>query len=84
MISADPATSAGSSVGLNADTTVGPGETISYTWHIPDLDNAEGAYVFNSLGNTREQQASSLSSSIRGSGSSSLSRTSNVSSPISW
>ncbi len=59
-LAADPATSAGSSTGLNPDTTVGPGETISYTWHIPDLDNAEGAYVFNSLGNIREQQAHGL------------------------
>ncbi|MBI2907205.1 MAG: multicopper oxidase domain-containing protein [Chloroflexi bacterium] len=57
----DPKTSAGSNLGLNPDTTVAPGQSIKYTWFIPDKRNMEGAYVFNSMGDDmRQQQAHGL------------------------
>lgn len=56
----DVSTSSGSNVGLNPDTTVGRGETITYTLQIPDQTNYEGAYVFNSMGDLRQQQVHGL------------------------
>ncbi|MBI4337365.1 MAG: multicopper oxidase domain-containing protein [Chloroflexi bacterium] len=53
-------TSGGSFVGLNPDTTVGQGETITYTWAVPDRRELEGSYVFNSMGDPREQQMHGL------------------------
>jgi hypothetical protein len=43
----DPATGDGSSVGYNADTTVGVGETTSYFWRAP---SSEGMYLFRDMG----------------------------------
>ncbi|MEE8443391.1 MAG: di-heme oxidoredictase family protein, partial [Dehalococcoidia bacterium] len=59
-LTADPKTSAGSLVGLNPDTLVDPGETITYSWFIPDQRNMEGSYVFNSMGDPRNQQVHGL------------------------
>ena len=59
-LAADPDTSAGSFVGINSDTLVDPGGTITYKWLIPDQRNMEGAYVFNSMGGPRQQQAHGL------------------------
>lgn len=51
----------GSNVGFNPDTTVGIGNSIIYTWKIPDQRNMEGSYVFTSLGtDMRQQQAHGL------------------------
>ena len=55
-LSFDPGTSAGSNVGLNPDTTVAPGGSTIYTWHIPDKRNMEGSYVFSSMGDDMRQQ----------------------------
>ncbi|MBI2852829.1 MAG: hypothetical protein HYX84_06995 [Chloroflexi bacterium] len=56
----NPATSAGSEVGLNNDTLVDKDATITYTFYIPDKPNMEGAYIFNSMGDVRESQAHGL------------------------
>lgn len=40
--------SAGSKTGHNADSTVVPGETITYEWQIPDVETAQGIYYFYS------------------------------------
>ncbi|MBI4284909.1 MAG: multicopper oxidase domain-containing protein [Chloroflexi bacterium] len=55
-LAADRSSSAGANLGLNPDSTVAPGESITYTWHIPDERNAEGAYVFSSMGDDMRQQ----------------------------
>lgn len=55
-LSFDPRTSAGSNTGLNPDTTVAPGDSITYTWRIPDKRNMEGSYVFSSMGDDMHQQ----------------------------
>jgi FtsP/CotA-like multicopper oxidase with cupredoxin domain len=59
-LSVDPETSLGSFVGKNTDTLADRGETITYTWFIPDQRNMEGSYVFNSMGDSRQQQAHGL------------------------
>ncbi|MEM8962525.1 MAG: multicopper oxidase domain-containing protein [Acidobacteriota bacterium] len=48
-------TSAGSFAGFNPDTTIGPGETIRYTWEIPNSKWAEGIYYFYSHADPRYQ-----------------------------
>jgi hypothetical protein len=55
-LSIDPGTSAGSNAGLNPDTTVAPGGSITYIWRIPDKRNMEGSYVFSSMGDDMHQQ----------------------------
>lgn len=55
-LAVDPRTSSGSNAGLNPDTTVAPGESITYTWRIPDRRNMEGSYVFSSMGADMRQQ----------------------------
>ncbi len=59
--------SQGANVGLNPDTLVAPGQSITYKWNIPDGGQPgpdplkmEGSYVFSSLGNPRQQQAHGL------------------------
>jgi manganese oxidase len=43
LVAYDPATSDGANVGLNPDTTVGPGQSITYTWYAGgQLDNIPG------------------------------------------
>ncbi|MBI4304181.1 MAG: multicopper oxidase domain-containing protein, partial [Chloroflexi bacterium] len=56
----DVRTSSGSNVGNNPDTTVPLGGTRTYTFQVPDQRNYEGSYVFNSMGNPREQQMHGL------------------------
>ena len=46
-VSYDPNNGDGSSVGYNADTTVGVGETITYFWRAPA---SEGLYLFRDMG----------------------------------
>jgi len=50
----------GSHVGLNSDSMVDPGQTITYRWFIPDKVTMEGSYVFTSMGDRRAQQAHGL------------------------
>jgi hypothetical protein len=47
LVGYDPATSDGANVGLNPDTTVGPGQSINYTWYAGDqrLDNVSGQFA---------------------------------------
>ncbi len=56
----DPATSYGANIGQNPNTLVDPGKSATYTWFVPDQANAEGSYVFASMGEPRQQQAMGL------------------------
>ncbi|MBI4311070.1 MAG: multicopper oxidase domain-containing protein, partial [Chloroflexi bacterium] len=50
----DPA-NGGDNVGNNADSTIGPGESATYTVYIPDRPEMEGTFYFHSHGDAREQ-----------------------------
>ncbi|MPZ87496.1 MAG: multicopper oxidase domain-containing protein [Nitriliruptorales bacterium] len=50
----------GSHVGENPDSTVAPGDSITYTMHIEDRPELEGSFYFHSHGNTREQTGHGL------------------------
>jgi hypothetical protein len=47
LVAYDPATSDGANVGLNPDTTIGPGQSITYTWYAGDhrLDSLTGQFA---------------------------------------
>ncbi len=43
----------GANLGLNANSTVGPGQTRTYTWYIEDKPELEGSFYFHSHGAAR-------------------------------
>ncbi|MCA1812877.1 MAG: multicopper oxidase domain-containing protein, partial [Halobacteriales archaeon] len=50
----------GSNVGMNPDSTVGPGESITYRWYVPGDAGAEGTYYYHSHGDEDTQVAHGL------------------------
>jgi FtsP/CotA-like multicopper oxidase with cupredoxin domain len=52
--------SQGMMLGNNADSTVGPGESITYRWFLPDDPAWEGTYYFHSHADARYQAAHGL------------------------
>jgi FtsP/CotA-like multicopper oxidase with cupredoxin domain len=53
-------TSQGSMVGANPDSTVAPGEDITYRWYLPDDPDWEGSYYIHSHADPRYQAAHGL------------------------
>ncbi|MBI4288922.1 MAG: multicopper oxidase domain-containing protein, partial [Chloroflexi bacterium] len=54
------ATELGSNLGLNPDSTVPPGKSITYHWLADNRRELEGSYVFRSLGDPRRQVSHGL------------------------
>ncbi|MBI4289119.1 MAG: multicopper oxidase domain-containing protein, partial [Chloroflexi bacterium] len=54
------ATEIGSNLGLNPDSTVPPGKSITYHWLVDNRRELEGSYVFRSLGDPRRQVSHGL------------------------
>ncbi|MBE4909416.1 copper oxidase [Bacillus luteolus] len=57
LLQYDVKTSAGETVGFNADQTVGPGEKITYSWFVEDAHGAIGMWDMADIRNHRSQGA---------------------------